>query len=564
MTVTTRQPLGQLLVDRGLVQAAQLEGALEEQRRSGHLKLLGEILVETKSCTEAQVAEILAEAQGIPYAAVGPLLADAAVLPILPRAFIDRHGVLPLFLVEDVLTVALTEPADMFVLEEVRRLTGRKLQVVATTAAHIADTLRRHDPSSGRYVEDASAAVDSVSAGASFEELASPGAHAAELNLSDIESAASKMVAYSIRNAVKEGASEIHIEPGSHSLRIRYRIDGRLSMKHTAPAHLHAPVVQRLKSLANMPMQATHPLEGPLQLTLDRKDIALNLCTMPGPLGEKVVIRLSEAERAMLNLEKLGLAYETLKQWKKLISRPSGLIAVSGVGRTSTLYASLTARNHEHLNVCTLEDPVAMTLEGINQFAVNTHAELGFAEGLRAVLRQEPDLLMLGDLPDAPTAQLAAQAALAGRLVLAATHAHEPAGVVGRLLQLGIDPYVLSMTLSGVLVQRLVRKLCPACKQAGHPTQSQRRQLEKCGVSLDTVYEPKGCERCRDRGYTGRIGLFELLVPDEQMAQLIARGAGAPELRATIGSGHATLLRDGIEKVKAGVTSFDELFRITP
>lgn len=557
MTAIARQPLGQLLVGRGLLQSAQLDAALEAQRRSGQLKLLGEILVEAQSCTEAQVAEALAEAQGIPYADVGPLLADASVLAILPRAFIELHDVLPLFLVEDVLTLAMAEPADLFALEEARRLSGKRVQVVAATAERIAHTLRRHDPRTGRYIEEAAEA----GASADFKSAAQLEI-ATDEALDSAQSAAAKLLVQSLRGALNENATEIHIEPGAHALRIRCRVDGQLVTKLMAPIDLHRPLLQRLRALANLPVQSSLPHERPLQIALDRKDLSLHLCTMPGPLGDKAMIRLAQADRSLLNLEKLGFAYDTLKQWKKLIARPSGLVIVSGAGGVSTLYASLMTRNQENLNVCTLEESIAMPLEGVNQFAAEPQGGLDFAAALQAVLKQEPDVIMLGDLPDGASARIASNAALAGRLVLAAALGNDPASLVRRLVQLGIDPYVLSMTLGGVLVQRLVRKLCPACKQAAAPTISQRRQLERIGGSTDAVFEAKGCDRCKGRGYAGRTGIFELLIPDEALIELIARGASPAELRAAMPADHVSLQQDGLEKVRAGVTSFEELFRV--
>jgi type II secretory ATPase GspE/PulE/Tfp pilus assembly ATPase PilB-like protein len=314
------------------------------------------------------------------------------------------------------------------------------------------------------------------------------------------------------------------------------------------------------------------PQEGVGPVRIDRREIDLRVHTMPGPYGEKVVVRLVDSERVTLNLEKLGFSYETLKQWNKLIARPQGLILVTGPvgsGKKSTLYSAMHARAAEDLNVCTIEDPVAYAIAGVNQFQVNDEAGLTYAAGLRALLRQDPDVVMLGELRDAETAQLAAQAALSGQLVFAAMNTVDALGAIPRMLHYGVEPYVLASTLAGVLAQRMVRRLCPACKEPYTPEGNERRQVEQAAGSGAAggggmLYRAKGCTRCRNVGYAGRLGIFELLVPDDALVDAIGRGAPLAELRSLAQQAGLTSLRaDALEKTKAGITSLAEALRVT-
>jgi type IV pilus assembly protein PilB len=300
---------------------------------------------------------------------------------------------------------------------------------------------------------------------------------------------------------------------------------------------------------------------------MDKHAVDLRVATMPGKHGEKVVIRVIDNEKASVNLEKLGFGYETLKQWRKLIGLPNGIVLVTGPtgsGKSTTLYAVLQELNAEDVNICTVEDPVEYNLAGINQFQVNEKAGFTFATALRSLLRQDPDILMIGEIRDGETARLATQAALTGHLVLSTLHTNDAVAAVTRLFNLGIESYLVGATLSGVLAQRLVRKLCQSCKVAYEPSINERRQLDKIAGDIQTLYKPKGCPRCRNLGYTGRIGIYELFVPDDQMIERISQGASLNELRDQArAAGMTTLRTDGLDKVKAGITTLEEIYRVT-
>src|SRR5215208_4649001 len=501
-----RKPLGQLLLTRGLLKQEQLDRALEEQKRSNHQKLLGEILVELRICTEDQITEALAQAYGVPYARISPKVADPKVIAALPKEFLEKHQVLPLFLVERVLTVAVPEPANVFLLEEIERLSGFQVQVVAATTRDIKATLQTYLPNDKVFVIDD--IIEEVKP-EEFSLVETPVQDITNLEQAAGDSPVVKLVNYCIYNAVKDGASDIHIEPNDQALRIRYRIDGRLMEKLRPPFQMAAAVASRIKIMAGLDISERRlPQDGGIHVMMDKRPIDLRVSTMPGKHGEKVVIRIIDNERTTINVEKLGFGYDTLKQWRKLISLPNGILLVTGPtgsGKSTTLYAVLQELNRDDVNICTVEDPVEYALSGVNQFQVNERAGFNFANALRALLRQDPDILMVGEVRDAETAKLATQAALTGHLVLSTLHTNDAPGAITRLFNLGIEPYLVGATICGVLAQRLVRKLCQRCKEAYEPSINEKRQIEKFAGDVKTLFKPKGCAHCRNLGYTGRI-----------------------------------------------------------
>jgi type IV pilus assembly protein PilB len=562
-----RKPLGQLLIDKAVIKQEQLARALEEQRRSNHQKLLGEILVELRFCTEDQICEALAQAYGVPYARVSPKIADPKVISVLPKEFLEKHQVLPLYLVEGTLTVAVPEPANVFLIEEIERLSGYKVQVVAATTRDIKATVQTYMPADKVFV------IDDIIEDVQPEEFTLV-QQAQIQDIANLEQAAGdspviKLVNYVIFNAVKDGASDIHIEPGENQLRVRYRVDGHLSEKLRPPVQMAAAVSSRIKIMAGLDISERRlPQDGGIHVMMDKRPIDLRVSTMPGKHGEKVVIRVIDNDKAAVNLEKLGFSYDTLKQWRRLISLPNGIILVTGPtgsGKSTTLYACLQELNSDDVNICTVEDPVEYSMPGINQFQVHDKAGFTFASALRSLLRQDPDILMVGEIRDAETAKIATQASLTGHLVLSTLHTNDAPGAITRLFNVGVEPYLVGATVAGVLAQRLVRKLCQACKEPYEPSSNERSQIEsfiKGGV--DKLYRHKGCDRCRGHGFTGRIGIYELLIPDDKIVEKISQGAALNEIRdLALKQGMKPLRIDGMEKVKAGITTLEEIFRVT-
>ena len=424
-----RKPLGQLLLAKGLIQQEQLDRALEEQKRSGHQKLLGEVMVELRICTEDQIVEALAQAYSVPYARISPRIADPKVIQVLPKEFLEKHQTLPLYLVEGVLTVAVPEPANVFLLEEIERLSGYQVQVVAATARDIKSTLQAYLPNDKVFVIDD--IIEEVEPG-EFTLIEQPAQDVVNLEAAAGDSPVIKLVNYIIYNAVKDAASDIHVEPGDNVLRIRYRIDGCLTEKMRPPHQMHAAVASRIKIMAGLDISERRlPQDGGIHVMMEKRPIDLRVSTMPGKHGEKVVIRVIDNEKASVNLEKLGFGYDTLKAWRKLINLPNGIVLVTGPtgsGKSTTLYASLQELNHGEVNICTVEDPIEYALNGVNQFQVNEKAGFTFANALRALLRQDPDILMVGEMRDTETAKLATQAALTGHLVLSTLHTNDATG----------------------------------------------------------------------------------------------------------------------------------------
>jgi type IV pilus assembly protein PilB len=560
-----RKPLGQLLLNKGMVQPEQLDRALVEQKKSNHQKLLGEVLVELNICSEEQITEALAQVYGVPFARISPRIADPKTLSLLPKEFLEKHQVLPLFLVEGILTVAVPEPANVFLLEEIERVGGHPVQVVAATTRDIKATLQAYLPDDRVFVIDD--LIEEVEP-QDFMLIEPRPPEALDLQQAAADSPVVKLVNYLIYAAVREAATDIHIEPAENMLRIRYRIDGRLTEKLRPPRQMHSAVVSRIKIMAGLELsERRRPQEGSIHLKLDRRPIDLRVSTVPGRYGEKVVLRIIDNEKAPVRLEKLGFSYDMLKALRRLIAMPNGMLLVTGPsesGKSTTLYAALHELNRDDVNICTVEDPVQYNLSGVNQFQVNDKTGFTFPVALQSVLRQDPDIVMIGQLADAPTAALAAQAALTGHLVLSTLHTNDAVSAITRLYHLNIEPYLVGATVNGVLAQRLVRKLCQSCKEPYPPGVNERRQIEKIGGTVETLYKPKGCERCRNLGYLGRIGIYELLVPDDQMFLRIGQGAPTNELRELARkSGLKTLRTDGIEKVKAGITTLDEVLRAT-
>ncbi len=561
--VKNKLQLGQLLIARGVLTEEQVEKALTEQKAKGHRKLLGELLVEMNYCTENQVAAALAEAYDVPYAQVSPKICDANVLEILPRDFLEEHIILPLFKVYNTLTVAVSEPTNVFLIDEIERLTGCRVQVVSATANDIKATLQTYLPAANVFVIDDIIDEDSLEDFTLIENITQD-----ITNLEEIagQSPVVKLVNYLLFNAVRENASDIHIEPDDKKLRIRYRVDGKLYEKMRPPYQMHPAIVSRIKIMSELDIaQRRLPQDGSIHVLVEGRPVDLRVSVMPGNFGEKVVIRVIDPQKVIFNFESLGFTYENLKLFRKVIHSPSGIVLVTGPtgsGKNTTLYAALAELNSDEVNICTVEDPVECNMSAINQFQVNTTVGFNFSTALRSLLRQDPDIIMVGEIRDTATADIAVQAALTGHLVLSTLHTNDAPGAVTRLIDLGVAPYLVSASLNAVLAQRLVRKICPNCKTVCEPSVSIRRTVERLGGQIDTYYRGVGCKKCRNTGFVGRIAIHELFVPDDEILELINEGKNLKGLKAkVIKKGMSPLHVDGFEKAKAGIVSIDEIFR---
>ncbi len=557
--------LGQLLVKTGAVSEEQLAEALRIQQAGDNKLLLGEVLVQLEMCTDNQIMECLAKGYGLPYAHVSPRIADPTVVDVLPREFLEKHSVLPLFKVRDTLTVAVAEPANVFLLEEIARQTRCEVQVVVGTARDIRNTLETHLPQANVFViDDIVGDLDSGDL-ALVEERADD---IADMEAFSDDSPIIRVVNHLIYSAVREGASDIHIEPDENAVRVRYRVDGRLYEKMRVPHKMLPALVSRVKIMAALDISERRlPQDGGIHVLMESRPVDLRVSTIRSRAGEKVVIRVIDNSNVLVNLEKLGFSYETLKLWRRVIEVPNGIVLVTGPtgsGKSTTLYSVLRELNDDEVNICTIEDPVEFNLSWVNQFQVNEKIGFTFSAALRSLLRQDPDIIMVGEVRDAETARIAVQAALTGHLVLSTLHTNDAPGAITRLLNIGVEPYLVSASVEGVLAQRLVRKICNNCKEPYEPPVNVRRAVERLAGEAGAFYRGKGCSKCRNTGYSGRIGIFELLVPNDGMRDRITAAASVNELRALAAQAKMVCLReDGMAKVKAGITTVEEIIRAT-
>ncbi len=565
-TAKRTRPLGEILLDRGLITPEQVDQALRAQKRDEHRRLLGEIIVELGFCSALQVTEALADAYDAPFARITPDLVDPAMAGILPRDFIEANAVLPLFKVDEVLTVAVTEPSNVFLIEEIAQLAGCSVQIVAAVKSDIEDTLKTRRPGVDHFdVEDMlqdDEEVDQKTTARGNQD------DAADMSSQASDAPAVRLVNHLIASAVREGASDIHIEPGDHTLRVRFRIDGTLVEKLRPPYRLQPAIVSRIKIMAGLDISERRlPQDGAINATVDDTRIDLRVSTLPHKLGEKVVIRVIDTRNTLVRLDHLGLSPSVYDVFLHEVRKPHGIILVTGPtgsGKTTTLYAVLNEINDPAVNVNTVEDPVEFQIPGVNQFQVHDKIGRSFANVLRSLLRQDPDIIMLGEIRDPETARIAVQAALTGHLVLSTLHTNDAASAVTRLRNLGVEPYLISASLVAILAQRLVRTICARCKRQVEGSPATLRSLERLGVKLDQHFEGRGCSHCNQLGMKGRIGIYELLVPDDELRDAIASDAplGAIRTKAT-GTGMQTLLEAGFDKVREGYTTVHEVLRVT-
>jgi type IV pilus assembly protein PilB len=556
-SMTVQVPLGQLLLRQGILSQEQLDRAIEHQQSCEERKLLGEVLVEMGFLDNRVVLETLAQAYGIPFASDTARLADPKVIEVLPREFLEEHGVLPMFLVNGVLTVAVSEPANLYLLEEIERKTGHTVQIVAATASDIEAAHKSYLPAANVFV------IDEIYEDIDDHDFAVIEQDATEL--SDLEEDAGhgpvvKLVNFLIYSAVQEGASDIHIEPDDHALRVRYRVDGKLYEKIQPPYKMQQAIASRIKIMANLDISERRlPQDGDFNVMMDGRPIDLRVSTMPSKFGEIVVLRIIDSKNNRLSLDSLGFNEEMLSDWKSIVEQPNGVVLVTGPtgsGKSTTLYSVLSQLDTNEINVSTVEDPIEAQIKGINQSQINERAGFTFSSALRSMLRQDPDVLMVGEVRDSDTAAIVSQAALTGHLVFSTLHTNDSISAITRLINLGIEPYLVAATVRGVLAQRLVRKVCPHCKTKWEGDEAVR---QACGGG--EYFKGAGCNRCRGTGYAGRIGIFELLVPTNELLEAVGRGASLQELRTL--TNHSTLRIDGLEKVAKGLTTPEEVLCAT-
>ncbi len=554
-----KKSLREILRERGLATAEQLDRLEGEAGKTG--LPFRQVVLKTGLVSEEELGRMQAEELGVPFLDLTDYLIDPEVIKLVPETAARKYRLIPLFRIGDSLTVAMEDPQDVVALDEVRRLSRMEtVEPVLAAGKSIAAAVDQHYETAGK--------VEKVIQGIAGEKKEKIPALPAEAGMEPgaREAPVIKLVNLLIIQAVKDGASDVHIEPEENAVRIRYRVDGILHQANSLTKSLESAVVSRIKVLAKLDIsEKRKPQDGRFQLRMENRQIDLRVSTFPTVNGENVVMRILDKTNVLPELEQLGFAPEILKTYLKLIRLPYGIIldtGPTGSGKTTTLYATLAVINSVEKNIITLEDPIEYQLPLIRQSQVNPKAGLTFATGLRSILRQDPNVVMVGEIRDRETAEIAIQAAMTGHLVFSTLHTNDTAGALTRLEDMGMETFLIASSVSAILAQRLVRTLCPRCREEYSPVEEQLIPLGLTGKTGLRFFRPKGCKSCRDTGYRGRIGIFELLVVDEEIKRLVMSKAPANLIRdQAVAAGMKTLREDGRDKVIAGLTSVEEVLR---
>ena len=495
----------------------------------------------------------------IPSVDLSNYLIDPEVIKSIPERMARQHKMIPLFLVRDTLTVAMVDPLNFIALNEAKIISGCNIQPLK---AEVSEIMRFID----QYYSVSNSVEEIVKDLENIDKQSLQG----QINIQKIaeEPPVTKLVSLIIARALKDNASDIHIEPEKGASRVRFRIDGILHTVLSFDSITQMPIVRRIKVLSKLDItEARKPQDGHFVVRIEEREVDIRVSSFPFGLGEKVVMRILDRSTAFLSLDKLGFSSEALEKFEPLVHKPYGIILVTGPtgsGKTSTLYAALNKLNSQEKNIVTLEDPREYIIEGLNQGQVNPEIGLTFANGLRAILRQDPDIIMIGEMRDLETAEIAIRAALTGHLVLSTLHTNDAAGAITRLIDMGIEPFLISASVIGILAQRLVRVICRHCKEQYEPNDE---VYTKMGLSRDNkifLSRGKGCPLCHQTGYKGRIGIFELIVIDATLRELIAKNRPIGEIVEIANkSGMKTLCQDGYDKVMKGITTLEEVLRVT-
>jgi type IV pilus assembly protein PilB len=547
---TTRKRLGDLLVEAGLITAEQLQTALKEK---GAKQRLGDTLLQRGYITEQQLIEVLEFQLGIPHISLFRYPFDTNLFSLIPKDAARRNLIIPLKIDGDKLFVAMADPMDFFVIDDLRLSTGFHIETAIATKDDILRAINKF------YNTDEG-----------FEELLGelPQRETGkEEDVTDQNSPIVKLVNQILTNAIAQRASDIHIDPQETKVMVRYRIDGVLRTERVLPRHMQSVLTARIKIMANMDITEHRiPQDGRIKVNLDFHPVDLRVSTLPTVFGEKIVLRLLDMGASLNDISKLGFNQFNFKRFNELIERPTGIVLITGPtgsGKSSTLYAALNKMNSEEVNIITIEDPVEYQLEGINQIQVNQNVGMTFAAGLRSILRQDPNIIMVGEIRDKETVEVAIRASLTGHLVLSTLHTNDSLGTVTRLLDMGVEPFLLASSISGIVSQRLVRKVCRDCMVTHEPSKREMEIFARRGIKIDKVSRGRGCSSCNMTGYKGRIALHEVLVINDEMRRVIMNEESFQKLRElAIKNKTIFLIDDGMLKIKQGLTTTEEVLRV--
>ena len=547
--------LGDILIEAGILTIDQLEDALVLQKQKN--KKLGELLIDEKILTEEQILGVLEYQLGIPYVDLNKYYIDPKAPKIISESLAKKHNLIPIGMNRGKLMLAMSDPLDMIATDDIRITTGLELDLVISSKNDIKKAINIYYDST----ELAEKAVEEFKSQSDVQEIDD------DIEDEDIINAPMvRLVNTIISQAVRSKASDIHIEPFEKNVRIRYRVDGELKEVMSPAKSTHSALVTRIKIMGKMDISEKRiPQDGRVETIIENHAIDMRISVLPTVYGEKIVIRLLDRNAIIVGKEELGFTPHNLELFDKIIKAPEGIILLTGPtgsGKTTTLYTILKELNQINKNIITVEDPVEYRLNGVNQVQVNTKAGLTFASGLRSILRQDPDIVMVGEIRDAETAQIATRAAITGHLVLSTLHTNDTASSISRLIDMGIETYMVSSSVMGIIAQRLVKKICTKCKEAYEATDE---ELHFLGINEKvTLHKGRGCNACSGTGYSGRTAIHEVLVMDREIRNLINEKKSVDEIKDKARSkGLKTLNESCKELVLSGITTMEQLIKIT-
>lgn len=548
--MTVVEPLGLFLVRAGVITGPQLADGLQVHKVTG--LPLTKVLIELGYCKVGDILPKLARQLGIKYIDLSDYKLNVTAVAVVPEELSRRYSVLPVDFADGKLVLLMASPDNVLAIDDVQMASGYEV----TPAVGIYDDIAA---GINQYYSMADSLSDDLMSGAA-EDLDG-------VDAVSEDGPVVKLINFIISQGVEGRASDIHVEPQEKDLRVRYRIDGVLHEAMKSPKRVQAAIISRLKIMASMDIAENRkPQDGRAAMSVKGRGVDFRVATLPTVYGERVCLRVLEKDSILLKLDDLGFLPNCLSRFQSAFSKPYGAILVTGPtgsGKSTTLYATLNVLNTEGKNIVTIEDPVEYRLPGINQVQINARAGLSFARGLRAILRASPDIVMVGEIRDHETAQIAIEAALTGHLVLSTLHTNDAPGAISRLTEMGIEPFLIASSIDCVQAQRLARRLCPKCKES---YTADAELVEAMGVESDeplTLYRPKGCPKCNNTGYKGRVGLYEVMLMSEAIEKLTVERATAEEIkRVAIEEGMLTLREDGISKVVQGHTSYEEILRV--
>ncbi len=560
MARNVQKRLGDVLYEQGVVTEKQINEALRKRDKG---EKIGEALIRFGYCTDSQIVDALSVSLGIKRVNLQLLYIDESVLKLLDEEFVTKARIMPINIRGRRIVIATNDPLDFPTIENVRLRTGMNVETVLATKDDIDTAIARYYgfsktlKSLGIEVKEEKKEEEKF-----YEELIRDPED--DSNASPII----QLVNQILLTAVKSEASDIHIDPTDIEFKIRYRIDGVLGTERTLPKVILPKLISRIKVMSHMDITDTRkPQDGRIKTIIEGRPIDLRISTLPTVRGEKAVMRVLDLSRDNKGLDRLGLNDKEREIFERLISRPNGIVLVSGPtgsGKTTSLYAALDQLNADDVNIITVEDPVEIELEGINQVNVNRDIDFTFANALRSILRQDPNIIMVGEIRDTETAEIAVKASLTGHLVLSTIHTNSAVKTITRLVDMGIDAFLVASSLSGVIAQRLVRLVCTECSTDEEPSKSEQEILDKHNIEVDKIKRAHGCEHCNNKGYKGRTAIFEMLDVNEEIIRLVSNEAPEYEiLKQAKKDGMNLLIEAGLEKVKKGITTIDEVMRIS-